>query len=202
MYEAMKEMDERGVKFTMDDLARRLGVSKRTLYENFSSKEELIGSILADSIADLKTLREAIVNDPSLDVCEKFRRIMSVKPSLCAKTTDRVAIEMKKCMPEHWGKLEGAIDELWEITERLLQEGVQNGSFRPVFFPAMRAMFKGSFNEFANYSFLVQHKVTIDEMVGHMTDILMFGLVSGPETKEAQISRINSIHDRCKEEMT
>lgn len=184
MYEAMKEMDERGVKFTMDDLARRLGVSKRTLYENFSSKEELIGSILAESIAELKMLREAIVNDPSLDVCEKFRRIMLVKPSLCAKTTDRVAIEMKKCMPEHWAKLEGALDELWEITERLLQEGVQKGYFRPVFFPAMRAMFRGSFNEFANYSFLVRHKVTIDEMVGHMTDILMFGLMPGSEQKK------------------
>ena len=183
MYEALQEMDERGIKFTMDDLARRLGVSKRTLYENFSSKEELIGEILAASISDLKTKREAIVNDPSLDVCEKFKQIMSVKPSLCAKTTDRVAIEMKKCMPEHWEKLEGALDELWEITERLLHEGVQKGCFRPVFFPAIRVMFKGSFNEFANHSFLVQHKVTIDEMVSHMTDILMFGFVSEPERK-------------------
>ena len=33
---------EKGVKFTMDDIANKLGVSKRTLYENINSKEVLL----------------------------------------------------------------------------------------------------------------------------------------------------------------
>ena len=36
---------EKGVKFTMDDLANNLGVSKRTLYENIDSKETLLNLI-------------------------------------------------------------------------------------------------------------------------------------------------------------
>ena len=33
---------EQGVKFTMDELALRLGISKKTLYELVRSKEELV----------------------------------------------------------------------------------------------------------------------------------------------------------------
>jgi len=35
---ALEELNQRGPAFHMDDLARRLHISKRTLYENFSSK--------------------------------------------------------------------------------------------------------------------------------------------------------------------
>ena len=38
---------EKGVKFTMDDIANKLGVSKRTLYENIDSKETIL-SLLVD----------------------------------------------------------------------------------------------------------------------------------------------------------
>ena len=45
---------EKGVKFTMDDLANRLGVSKRTLYENIDSKETLL-NLLVDEVFDSVT---------------------------------------------------------------------------------------------------------------------------------------------------
>jgi AcrR family transcriptional regulator len=177
MLAALNEMNDRSIKFTMDDLARRLGMSKRTLYENFASKEEIVGFLLTEAIAEIKEKREAIINDDQLTICEKFKQVMTVRPYWCTETTDRISIDIKRCMPEQWQKVEKAMDELWEITERLVQEGVRQGYFRPVFFPAVRTMFKGAFNEFANHTFLLQHKVTIREMVDYMTDILMFGLV-------------------------
>nr|WP_173812793.1 TetR/AcrR family transcriptional regulator [Dendrosporobacter quercicolus]NSL48209.1 TetR/AcrR family transcriptional regulator [Dendrosporobacter quercicolus DSM 1736]SDM09169.1 transcriptional regulator, TetR family [Dendrosporobacter quercicolus] len=175
--EAMKEMNERGIKFTMDDLARRLGVSKRTLYENFASKEEIIAFIFKNALAELKEKRELIINDEQLDIREKFKQIMAVRPTLCAETTDRIAIEVKKFMPKQWKKVEDDMEELWESVESLIREGERTGCFRPVFFPAIRVMFKGAFHEFANHNFLLQNKVTIKEMIELMTDILLFGLV-------------------------
>ncbi len=40
--EALREINRHGSNFHMDDLARNLRISKRTLYENFSSKQEII----------------------------------------------------------------------------------------------------------------------------------------------------------------
>jgi AcrR family transcriptional regulator len=176
--EAIKEMNDRGVKFTMDDLARRLGVSKRTLYENFASKEELISYILHSAIAELKEKRELIMNDPQLDVTEKFKQIMLVRPSLCPETTDRVAFEIRKFMPEQWKTVEADIEAKWRLIETLVQEGEKTGRFRSVFFPAVWVMFRGSFHEFANQDFLLQHKVTMKEMIEYMVDILLFGLAA------------------------
>ena len=174
---AMSELKERGIKFTMDDLARRLGMSKRTLYENFTSKEDLIGFLLAETIAEIKVNREAIAKDDTLDIREKFKQMITVRSSLWNEISDHLAIDIKIAMPNQWQKLEGAMDELWEVIEDLLREGARTGCFRPVFFPAIRVMFKGAFSEFANYKFLLEHKVTMREMIDYMLDILMFGLV-------------------------
>ena len=39
---SLDELRMHGPNFHMDDLARRLRISKRTLYEHFSSKQEMI----------------------------------------------------------------------------------------------------------------------------------------------------------------
>lgn len=40
---ATEEIRLHGSSFRMEDLARRLNISKRTLYENFRSKNEIFG---------------------------------------------------------------------------------------------------------------------------------------------------------------
>ena len=57
---------EKGVKFTMDDLANRLGVSKRTLYENIDSKETLL-NLLVDEVFDSVTEKGKEV------ICKSFK---------------------------------------------------------------------------------------------------------------------------------
>lgn len=60
---AAEEISLRGVKFTMHDLAIRLGISKRTLYQCFSSKEELIESIIVAKLEDVKQQRDEVMRD-------------------------------------------------------------------------------------------------------------------------------------------
>ena len=68
MTAALAEMDEHGVRFTMNNLAARLAISKRTLYEHFESKEVLVEAIVDAIITDLQVQRLEIVNNPGLDV--------------------------------------------------------------------------------------------------------------------------------------
>ena len=44
--EAARQFDKKGIKFTMDDLARSLGMSKKTIYTVFEDKK----SIMIDTI--------------------------------------------------------------------------------------------------------------------------------------------------------
>ncbi|MCX7780906.1 MAG: TetR/AcrR family transcriptional regulator [Negativicutes bacterium] len=178
MFAAMEEMNQCSIKFTMEDVARRLGISKRTLYENYSSKEELIGAIVDRVTSDFREKWQAVMEDDSLSVEEKLQKVITVRPAIKDQMNDRVAIDIKRFMPREWEKAERAMDEQWQMIEALLAQGVKEKVFRPVYFPAVRKMLQGAYSEIADYSFLTQNKLTIDEMIGHVTDILVFGLAA------------------------
>ena len=39
---AIEEFGKKGLKFTMDDIAKNLGMSKKTLYNVYANKEEML----------------------------------------------------------------------------------------------------------------------------------------------------------------
>lgn len=70
----IEEIWEKGMKFSMDDLARRLGISKRTLYEHFSSKVEILETIIEQTAQEFDEKTRQIVEDSNLTLLEKSVR--------------------------------------------------------------------------------------------------------------------------------
>lgn len=65
-----------GIKaVTMDSLASYLGVSKRTIYENFSNKEELLTGVLKEMASRQKELVERILEESDNAISAIFRVI-------------------------------------------------------------------------------------------------------------------------------
>lgn len=60
--EALREINRHGSDFHMDDLARNLRISKRTLYENFSSKQEIIEQAITDFTDKIYAYHQRIVS--------------------------------------------------------------------------------------------------------------------------------------------
>ena len=72
--------NQKGMKFTMDDLARQLEISKKTIYTVFLNKEELLYGMVDYMFDSIKESERAIVEDESLSLIEKIRRILVVLP--------------------------------------------------------------------------------------------------------------------------
>ncbi len=65
-----------GIKaVTMDSLAAHLGVSKRTIYENFSDKDDLLKGVLTSMAARQKELGERILGESENAINAIFRLI-------------------------------------------------------------------------------------------------------------------------------
>lgn len=175
---AMEEMNERGIKFTMQDLARRLGISKRTLYEYFSSKEDLIGIIVDTALTDIHSQRATVLLDGKLSIVEKLQKIITARQSVFTEVNDQVSLEIKRFMPAQWKKVEAAMDEQWDSIEMLLQQGEKAGYIRPVYLPVVRRILRGAYNEMMDYGFLAQNKVTLNEMKAHMADVILLGIAA------------------------
>ena len=72
---------EKGVKFTMDDIATKLGVSKRTLYENVDSKECLLNLIVDTVFDSIAEESKQIINDQNIDDIERLKRLLTILPT-------------------------------------------------------------------------------------------------------------------------
>ena len=102
MTAAMEELNEYGIRFTMANLASRLAISKRTLYEHFDSKEVLIESIVDIIILDMQTQRMRILEDSQLSLKEKLLKMLSVRPTAFIKLEDRVKLDLRRQFPGLW----------------------------------------------------------------------------------------------------
>ena len=52
----VEEFKQNGLKFTMNDLAKRLGISKKTIYTVFESKQAVLVAVADRYAADLNSI--------------------------------------------------------------------------------------------------------------------------------------------------
>lgn len=123
---------EAGIKtITMDDIARHIGVSKKTIYQSYANKEELVYDYVRQKTKNNQQQVYAKVTQPgnainklsSLEI--PFREIfVSVNP---------IAIhDLKKYYPAAWLLIHRFKSEFLAGTiENLLKEGIEDGLIRP-----------------------------------------------------------------------
>lgn len=177
MLAAMAETNEKGIKFTMNDLASRLSVSKKTIYEYFNSKEELIGTMVDIALKEVQAEEEVIVNNKELDLVSKLSRLIKVYPKTFGPIHYRVFGDIRKHLPEEWEKIAKFNGERWLVIEDLLRKGVEDGCFRPINLSLFEYLIGISLGGVVNYNFLLQNNLTIMDALAHVADILVFGVV-------------------------
>ena len=72
---AIEEFTRNGLKFTMNDVAKALGISKKTIYTVFESKQDVLMAIADRYARDFTDMRQEIEADTELDTMEKLERL-------------------------------------------------------------------------------------------------------------------------------
>lgn len=174
---AVEETEEKGIKFTMSDLAKRLGVSKRTLYENFSSKEALIDAIVERFFEKMKEREEHIINNKNLSDLEKLKELVMILPNSPKLMYISRFYDMKQYYPKQWKKVEKWVNE-WTPEVSLIKEGKEKGHLREVNAIVLRKMVIESMMSLIQRPFLMKNNMTLKETLEAMADILLHGIVS------------------------
>ena len=76
----IKVFNKKGMKFTMDDIAAELSMSKKTIYTVFRDKESMFLQMVDYCLDKMKESEAAILNDTSLATVEKIRSMLGVLP--------------------------------------------------------------------------------------------------------------------------
>ncbi len=118
-----------GIKsVSMDEIASSLGMSKRTIYENFKDKEEILLSVLSQMKAEKRELFESLVKEDS-NVVEIFIAIIEIHQNtpMCS---GRFFDDINKYYPKAGRLIQEDNEKNNSELRAFLQKGIEQGYIR------------------------------------------------------------------------
>ena len=128
---ALNDFMQYGFKtFTMDDLASKMGISKKTLYEHFPSKNDLVEAVL-DYALDMSCKNvEAFVQGEGSVIENVYRNQKKVK-EIFNINSDRPIWELQKYYSKTYERMEIEFAKSdARFIDKLLEKGWEEGLFR------------------------------------------------------------------------
>jgi len=182
-----EEIKQYGIKFTMANVAQLAGISTKTLYGIFVSKEELLAYIIQQDMQHYFDKETEILQNKQLGPIEKLKQLFLVIPSELITFDLRFLAELKRFYPDQWQIFNTLMHEGWDNISRFMEEGIAEGIFRPVNVKVFIQMFIGSLQQMTYQSPLTQQQMTVQEALEAIMDIMVEGVRnkdSEPENRE------------------
>lgn len=127
---------------TMDDIARRAGISKKTLYQHFANKDEVVN----ESVIWYKnhnTENCATLLSGAENAIEAMVRILAYFDNLHKRINPVVLFELQRFFPEAYNTFRKQLEsvDVAMIKENILQ-GIEEGLYRPDINAELMARFR------------------------------------------------------------
>ncbi len=166
----------KGLKFTMDDIAKNINISKKTIYKVFSDKEEMFLELVDYLFDGIKDAERQVAEDSSLTTLEKIRQILGVMPNSYMEIDFRQLYLLREKYPKIYEKVEERLENGWELTIGLIEQGMAEGIIRPVKLPIVKMMLEASLEQFFKRDVLVSNRITYQEGLQEVVDIIIDGI--------------------------
>ena len=165
---ALGVVERQGVKFTMDDLAADLGMSKKTIYTVFRDKNSLLIAMV-DYVFDIIKESEAkVLEDDKLSLTGKIRAILGVMPENCSN------FDFTQFYPKVYDRVRERLESGWEMTQDLIEQGIAQGLVRQVDLRIFQMTFESAVERFLMGDELQRQGISyfdaLDELVSIMVD--------------------------------
>ena len=174
--EALREINCRGSDFHMDDLARNLRISKRTLYEHFVSKQAIIEEALLSMMKSIQKEHRKLLADVNMTTEEKIINFFKVTSDNITVLSVRKTTELVKKMPDVCEKLEEARKEDWDILGQLLDIAQQEDGFKPFDKFLLIHMLHSAADDVIDYFDKVKHDYSFPEYMERCICVILYGI--------------------------
>lgn len=174
--EAAKLFDRKGIKFTMDDLARSLAVSKKTIYTVFEDKRSIMTETIDRFFDDALTEEEAILNDDSLGIPDQLKAIIGRVPERYTQNDLAQLYVLKEKYPSVYRHWQRCRENYWEGVCILLKRGIEKGEIRDVKLPVLKTMFQSTIEQFFQDDVLIKNHISYRDALSEVASILVDGI--------------------------
>ncbi|MCM1040499.1 MAG: TetR/AcrR family transcriptional regulator [Roseburia sp.] len=174
----LQVFNKSGLKFTMDDIAALLKISKKTIYTVFRDKEELFLAMVDYLFDHIKESEREVVESTQLDTVDKVRAILAVLPDGYKDVDFRQLYSLKDKYPKIYRKVEQRLETGWEATIELIEQGMEEGSIRRIKIPILKMMMEASLEQFFQRDILIRNEISYKEALDEVVGILTEGIVT------------------------
>lgn len=168
--------NKKGMKFTMDDIARELGMSKKTIYMVFADKQELVYDMVDYCFDSIKESEQKVMKNAGLSTLEKIQAILGVLPDGYKEIDFSQLYILRDKYPRIYTRVEERLESGWDATMELLQRGMNEGVVRKVDTALVKVMFEATLEQFFRRDVLVKNGITYSDALAQVVDIICNGI--------------------------
>ena len=179
--EAARQFDKKGIKFTMDDLARALGMSKKTIYTVFEDKRSIMTDTIDRFFDEALVEEERILNDDRLTIVEQLKVIIGSVPERYTQNDLTQLYVLKEKYPSVYRHWQRCRENYWEGVGILIGRGIEQGDIRPVSLPILKTMFQATIEQFFQDDVLVKNHISYRKALSEVASILVDGIIARPK---------------------
>lgn len=169
--------NKKGLKLTMDDVADELKISKKTIYKEFSSKDEIFETMVDYVFDNIKVREKEILDSKDYSTLEKIRLFLSAMPESYRNINFQELHPLKEKYPKVYKKLQKRMETGWEPTFMLLEQGKKEGLIREdADLKIFKIMMEASLERFFEKDVMKGSGRKYNDYLNEIVDILLNGI--------------------------
>ncbi len=172
----IRVFNRKGMKFTMDDLAHELSMSKKTIYVCYDDKKELFVDMVNYLFDNISEKKREVVDDTKLDTLGKIKKILGVMPEGYAEIDFRQLYMLRDKYPDLYRKVEERLETGWDETIALIEQGIKEGVIRNIPIFLVKTMLEASLEQFFSRDVLVKNGLSYSEALENVVEIIVDGI--------------------------
>ena len=173
----LKVFNRKGLKFTMDDIASELGMSKKTIYAAFKDKESMFLGMVDYCFDKIKVQKDLVLEDEALSTTEKLRKVLGVMPDGYREIDFGKLYVLKDKYPMIYRQVEARLESGWEGVMLLIEQGIKEGVIRSINTCILKTMMEATLEQFFQRDVLVMNRISYSDALQEVVDILIQGIV-------------------------
>ena len=171
---------QHGIKsLTMDDLAEKLGCSKKTLYVYYKNRADLVSKVITQDMEEHLSKIQLII-EKDLNPIEEFFKLSQLDLKKVKTIHPSAQYDLKKYYPEAWVVFDEVIKQKsFELTLNNLKKGIDCGVYRPEIRPEIMArILAEKIDLIFNGELFQSHLISFTEVYRELMTHYMLGVVS------------------------
>ena len=165
-------------KTTMDEIAAKLHMSKKTIYKNFSTKEELLAQVTQFFLkSNHKAIRKSFNSDSN--AVEKIYYMTNTIGTIVSNISDRMLSDLQSYAPELWKRIDEFRTRVLTVNfTKIIEQGKAEGFVNDINSILVITAFVSSIRGVANPQFVTSNKITLIEALETTISIFLNGVLT------------------------